>query len=91
MYPEMTAGEWEKVESVLKVLKPFADATSFLSAQNHPTLSGAAEVAHVLLETINENKELLGEEARHLYQPQKSPGCLDPAGKSSGRLQRAVG
>jgi hypothetical protein len=48
--------EWRTAESYVKVLKPFEDVTSMMSASRYPTLSMVIPVLNVLKQQMDESE-----------------------------------
>ena len=55
LHLEYSPLEWRLLEDLCKVLEPFKDATTYLSARRYPTLSILGPVLHKILSTLEEN------------------------------------
>ena len=55
LHLEHSPAEWRLLEDLCKVLEPFKDATTYLSASKYPTLSVLGPVLHKILKTLEED------------------------------------
>ena len=55
LHLEHSPSEWRLLEDLCKVLEPFKDATTYLSASRYPTLSILGPMLHKILNTLEEN------------------------------------
>ena len=96
--------EWRFLEDLCKVLEPFKDATTYLSASRHPTLSILGPVLHKILEENNSStsaamlrvKNAIASDLRTRYQDVEvrmllnKASLLDPWVKSLVHLNRLI-
>lgn len=50
----ITDEEWERINLLVEVLRPFKDATVFMSSSEYPTLSMVVPLYHTLFDTLEE-------------------------------------
>ena len=56
---EIKYDEWEIIEDIIKVLKPFYESTVILSSSDYPTLSTAYFVRYCLISFLNKKLILI--------------------------------
>ena len=96
--------EWRLLEDLCKVLEPFKDATTYLSASRYPTLSILGPVLHKILEQNDSStsaamlrvKNAIASDLRTRYQDVEvcmllnKASLLDPWVKSLVHLNRLI-
>ena len=55
LHLEHSPAEWRLLKDLCKVLEPFKDATTYLSASRYPTLSVLGPVLHKILKNLEED------------------------------------
>jgi len=55
LHLEHSPADWKLLEDLSKVLEPFKDATTYLSASKHPTVSILGSVLHKILTTLEKS------------------------------------
>lgn len=54
---QLTSNEWETIEHILHLLRPFAELTNYMSSQTYPTLSSVIVYYNVILDHLDNYEE----------------------------------